>query len=114
MAKNCKKTCWVLQMDWELYDDRDSQIELFSSLRKAQERMSRWIKEDLNNHADRFDTFKYDEITDKDSITKTVTNKVPFNIFQKGGDPINTKWAHFYSEYSSDFITYCITKQEIQ
>lgn len=110
MAKNRKKTCWVLQMDWELYDDRDSKIELFSSLRKAQEEMSQWIKGDLNNYADRFDVFEYDEISEE-GIT---INKVPFKIFQKGGDPINTKWAHFYSEYSSDFITYCITKQEIK
>ena len=114
MAKNRKKTCWVLQMDWELYDDRDSKIELFSSLRKAQKEMSQWIKGDLNNYANRFDVFKYDEISDKEDITTIITNKIPFNIFQKEGDPINTKWAHFYSEYSNDFITYCITKQEIK
>ena len=113
MAKNRKKTCWVLQMDWELYDDRDSKIELFSSLYKAQEEMSQWIKGDLINYADRFDVFEYDKISEE-GVTTIIINEVPFKIFQKGGDPINTKWAHFYSKYSSDFITYCITKQEIK
>lgn len=112
MAKNNhKRTCWVFQMEWELYDERNSQVELFNSLHKAQKRMSECIKEDVKNYIDRFDTFEYDDL-DNNGIT--VHNKLPMEIFKDDDNPLNTKWATFYQEYDSDFITYSINKREIK
>ena len=110
MAKNRKRTCYVLQIDWELYGERDSSVELFSNLEKAQKKMSEWIKDDVKNNLTRFDTFEYDDLNDNG---KTVTNKIPMEILT-GEDYINAKWATFYSQYSEDFITYNIIKKVIE
>lgn len=111
MAKNRKRTCYVLQIDWELYGERDSQVNLFSSLQKAQKKMSECIKDDIiKNYINRFDTFEYGDLNDNG---RTVTNKLPIEIFA-GEDPINAKWASFYSQYSEDFITYNIIKKVIE
>lgn len=111
MAKNNhKRTCYVLQIDWELYGERDSQVDLFSSLQKAQKKMSECIKDDVKNYINRFDTFEYNDLN---ADGKTVTNKFPIEIFTDK-NPINTKWAIFYSQYDEDFITYSIVKKVIE
>lgn len=110
MAKNRKRTCYILQIDWELYSERGSSVELFSNLEKAQKKMSEWIKDDVKNNLTRFDTFKYNDLNDNG---RTVTNKLPIEIFIRE-DYINTKWATFYNQYSEDFITYSITKKVIK
>ena len=112
MAKNRKRTCYVLAVDWELYGDRDNTVSLYSSLKKAQEELTKGLKNDFKEYANRFDEFEYDDLNDEG---RTVHNSVPFEVLSGNGDkPLNTKWATLYSNYDSDFITYCIRKEEIQ
>jgi hypothetical protein len=110
--KNHKRTCYALQIDWELYGERDSQVDLFSSLQKAQKKMSECIKDDVKNYINRFDTFDTFEYDDLNDNGKTVINKLPIEIFT-GKDSINAKWATFYCQHSEDFITYSIVKRVI-
>ena len=112
MAKNHKRTCYVLLADWELYGDRDNSIYLFSSLKKAQEELTKCLRDDLREYSNRFDKFEYD---DEDDNGMTVHNKVPFEMLScNSEEPLHTKWATLYSNYDSDFITYYIRKEEIQ
>lgn len=112
MAKNRKRTCYILLADWELYGDRDNSVSLFSSLKKAQEELTKCLRDDLKEYSSRFDEFEYD---DEDDDGRTVHNKVPFEMLSGNGEePLHTKWATLYSNYDSDFITYCIRKEEIR
>ena len=112
MAKNRKKTCWVLQAEWELYGERDSVIELFSSLEKAQRRMTDFLHDDINNNLDRFDSFEYSDDTNDG---KNVYNKIPMEVLKNLEDePLKSKWVNIYDTWDTDYITYTITKQEIK
>ena len=112
MSKKHKRTCWILQAEWELYDERDSSIELFSSLEKAQKRMTDLLNEDVNNNLDRFDSFEY---SDDENDGKVVYNKIPMEILKNLEDkPLRSKWVNIYDNWCPDYVTYTITKQEIK
>lgn len=103
-----KRKVWVLEINWNLNDERDSDIYLFSSLTKAQIKMSECIKEDfLCSVLTRFEHFEY-----KDSNNNYIENKVPYEIFTN--DPIKSKYAMLYSDYTSDYISYQITKENVK
>ena len=105
MANKRKRTCWELCIEWELYGERDYIVELFSSLRKAQEKLSEELANDLINNGGRFETFEYE---DENSETKPL----PYSAIN--GDVLNTKYVNLYSVNGCDFITYMIRKQVIQ
>lgn len=112
MSKKHKRTCWVLQAEWELYGERDSMIELFSSLEKAQKRMTDLLHEDIDNNFDRFDSFEY---SDDKNDGKIVHNKIPIEILKNLEDvPLRSKWVNIDDTWDTDYITYTITKQEIR
>jgi len=112
MGKKHKRTCWVLQSELELYGERDSSVKLFSSLKKAQKRMTDFLNEDIYNNLDRFDSFEY---SDDENDGTTVYNKIPIEILKNlENEPLKSKWVHIYDTYGSDYITYTITKQEIK
>ena len=103
-----ERKVWVLEVSWNLNDECDSDIYLFSSLTKAQTKMSECIKEDfLCSVLTRFEYFEY-----KDSDNNYIRNKVPYEIFIN--DPIKSKYATLYSDYSNDYISYTITKMSIK
>lgn len=103
-----KRKVWVLNVSRSLNDDGyDSEIFLFSSLIKAQKKMSECIAEDFHsNLLIRFDNFEY-----IDADGKLVKNKVPFEVFIK--EAINSKYCILYSDYSYHGITYEIYKMPI-
>lgn len=102
-----RKKVWVLNVSWNLEDGYDSEIFLFSSLIKAQKKMSECIAEDFNsNWLMRFDNFEY-----IDADGNLVKNKVPFEVFIK--EAINSKYCMLYSDYSDYDITYVINKMPI-
>lgn len=102
-----RKKVWVLNVSWNLEDGYDSEIFLFSSLIKAQKKMSECIAEDFNsNWLMRFDNFEY-----IDADGNLVKNKVPFEVFIK--EAINSKYCMLYSDYSDHDITYMINKMPI-
>lgn len=104
-----ERKVWILEVSWNLNDERDSDIYLFSSLTKAQTKMSECIKEDFLccSSLTRFEFFEY-----KDSDNNYIRNKVPYEIFIN--DPIKSKYAMFYSDYSNDYISYTISKMSIK
>lgn len=103
-----ERKVWVLEVSWNLEDDCGSDIYLFSSLNKAQTKMSECIKEDFSGSVlERFEYFEY-----KDSDGNFIENKVPYEIFTN--DPIESKFAILYSDYAPDYISYQITKKSIK
>lgn len=103
-----ERKVWVLEVSWSLDDECDSDIYLFSSLTKAQAKMSECIKEDFScSDLARFKYFEY-----KDSDDNDIRNKVPYEIFTN--DPIESKFAMLYSGYTPDYKSYQITKKSIK
>jgi hypothetical protein len=103
-----ERKVWVLEISWNFDDDHDSDIYLFSSLIKAQTKMSECIKEDFScSCLTRFEYFEY-----KDFDNDYIRNKVPYEIFIN--EPIKSKYAMLYSDYSSDYISYEITRKSIK
>lgn len=103
-----ERKVWVLEVSWNLEDNCDSDIYLFSSLNKAQTKMSECIREYFAcSVLERFEYFEY-----KDSDNNYIRNKVPYEIFIN--EPIKSKYAMLYSDYTPYYISYQITRKSIK
>lgn len=100
-----KKKVWVFKMSWDVYDEADSEVFLFSSLTKAQAEMTKAIRDDLIKSIN-FDHFEYDEKSD------TIEDKIPFELFND--KILKSKRALFYNDYDSFYISYEIEKMPIK
>ena len=100
-----KKKVWVLKISWDVYDEANSEVSLFSSLTKAQEEMTKAIRDDLIN-SNNFDHFEYDEKSD------TIKDKIPFELFND--EILKSDRALFYNDYDPFYISYEIEKMPIK
>ena len=111
MTKKRKRTCWVLQGEWELYGEKGNSTELFSSLKKAQIKMTSLVRDDINEYIDRFDFFEYE-----DSHGILCYNKIPMEVLKGNfqNDYVKSKWINMYTNSDTDYIKYEISKEEIK
>ena len=100
-----KKKVWVLKISWDVYDEANSEVFLFSSLTKAQAEMTKAIRDDLIN-SNNFDHFEYDEKSD------TIKDKIPFELFND--ETLKSDRALFYNDYDPFYISYEIEKMPIK
>ena len=102
-----KKKVWVFKISWDVYDEADSEVFLFSliSLIKAQAEMTKAIRDDLMS-SNNFDHFEYDEKSD------TIKDKIPFELFNN--EILKSDRALFYNDYNPSYISYEIEKMPIK
>lgn len=108
MSKNRKRTCWVFQVDYEVYGDRNTEIQLFSNKKKAQEALIKeWANDIKNCGIERYDIIEY---KDQDGEHNDVISTAVIN----NQDIPDIDWVSMWQQYDSDFINYSIYKKEIK